>query len=384
MAGDGDDSVWKAVTVYFNENDPYPAQWLRNLWPEATVDERSIVDVQAVEVSRFTRCHFFGGIGGWEYAIALAGWPDDREVWTGSCPCQPFSQAGRAQGLGDERHLWPAFRRLIAECSPPVIFGEQVASRAGREWLSGIRVDLEDLGYAVGAADLCAASVGAPHIRQRLWWVAESTSEQRDRSRNAGRGRGEPANGGADGGMGNSIGDRAERSGRSECLSNAASEIDRLDDSASNGRQYDEEIRGGDGAGTDTTRTGLKSGAGCESRGMADAYRTSDNGRAPGREQSVRDERCEVDRLGQSDRSGPLAGSSAASPAGYWHSSESTSCLDGKQRRTEPGVRPLAHGVPSRVGRLRAYGNAIVPQVAAVFVRAFMEAETIAVPLGKR
>src|SRR5690606_9334954 len=96
----------------------------------------------------------------------------------GSCPCQPFSSAGKRQGERDKRHLWPEFYRLIKECNPPVVFGEQVASPLGRKWLAGVRADLEALGYAVGAADLCAAGVNAPHIRQRLYWVADTNGKQ--------------------------------------------------------------------------------------------------------------------------------------------------------------------------------------------------------------
>src|SRR5690606_5734874 len=95
-----------------------------------------------------------------------------RPVWTGSCPCQPYSSAGARKGDDDPRALWWAWRWLIDQCRPAVIFGEQVASKDGREWLSGVRADLEAMGYVVGAADLCAAGVGAPHIRQRLFWVA--------------------------------------------------------------------------------------------------------------------------------------------------------------------------------------------------------------------
>lgn len=165
-----------AVTAYYNEFDPYAAQWLRNLIAEGLiadghVDERSIVEVSADDLAGYRQCHFFAGIGGWSLALRLAGWPDDRPVWTGSCPCQPFSSAGKQRGTDDERHLWPEFRRLIEKCRPPVVFGEQVASKAGRDWFAAVRADLEGMAYAVGGADLCAAGCGAPHIRQRLWFV---------------------------------------------------------------------------------------------------------------------------------------------------------------------------------------------------------------------
>src|SRR5262245_36853805 len=143
--------------MYLNDYEPYVAAWLRRLFPDAVVDDRSILAVTPDDLRGHTRVHLFAGIGGWEYALQLAGWPEDEPIWTASLPCQPCSAGGRLAGLGDERHLWPAVHRLIAECRPPVIVGEQVASKAGRQWLAGIRVDLEDLGYARGAADLCAA-----------------------------------------------------------------------------------------------------------------------------------------------------------------------------------------------------------------------------------
>ena len=167
------------MAAFYNEIDPYAAKWLRNLiaageLPAGDVDERSVEDLRAKDLAGYDQVHFFAGIGGWSYALRLAGWPDDRPVWTGSCPCQPLSSAGQRKGHADQRHLWPAFHNLIAECRPTTIFGEQVASRLGREWFAAVRLDLEDLGYACGCADLAAASVGAPHIRQRLFWVADA------------------------------------------------------------------------------------------------------------------------------------------------------------------------------------------------------------------
>lgn len=169
------------MSAYYNEIDKHAARWLRELIKRdliapGDVDERSITDVAPDDLDGYTQCHFFAGIGGWSYALRLAGWPDDRPVWTGSCPCQPFSSAGKNLGMSDERHLWPAFRWLIAKRKPSIVFGEQVASSLGRFWLAGVRSDLEAMGHRCGAADLCAAGIGTLHIRQRLWWCAHSDS----------------------------------------------------------------------------------------------------------------------------------------------------------------------------------------------------------------
>jgi DNA (cytosine-5)-methyltransferase 1 len=166
-----------APRAYYNEIDPYAAQWLRNLIAAGhiapgDVDERSIVDVRPGDLAGYTQCHFFAGVAGWSLALRLAGWPDDRECWTGSAPCQPFSNTGKQRGFSDERHLWPAWFRLIRERWPPIIFGEQIAKAA--VWLDLVLSDLESSGYACGAFDLPAACVGARHIRQRLWFVADA------------------------------------------------------------------------------------------------------------------------------------------------------------------------------------------------------------------
>ena len=165
--------------AYYNEIDPYAAQWLRNLIAAGhiapgDVDERSIEDIEPNDLAGYTQCHFFAGIGVWSLALRRAGWPDDRPVWTGSCPCQPFSQAGKGEGFADERHLWPAFHWLIDQRRPPVVFGEQVASKDADPWIDLVQADLETVGYALGAIPFPAAGVGAPHIRDRLYWVAHA------------------------------------------------------------------------------------------------------------------------------------------------------------------------------------------------------------------
>ncbi|EFT0432588.1 DNA cytosine methyltransferase [Salmonella enterica] len=171
------------ATAYYNEIDPFAAAWLRNLIDAGciapgVVDTRSVEEVTANDLKGFTQCHFFAGIGVWSYALRCAGWPDSRPVWTGSCPCQPFSQSGKRRGFNDPRHLWPTWRQLIKECAPYVIFGEQVASKDGLTWFDAVQFDLEKAEYAVAVVDLCAAGFGAPHIRQRLFWVADAAYKQ--------------------------------------------------------------------------------------------------------------------------------------------------------------------------------------------------------------
>jgi DNA (cytosine-5)-methyltransferase 1 len=310
------------MAAYYNEFDPKAAAWLRELvrgghLPEGEVDARDIRQVVATDLRGFAQHHFFAGIGGWPLALRLAGWPDDRPVWTGSCPCQPFSTAGQRKGRADDRHLWPEFRRLVAECRPPVCFGEQVASRLGRDWLAGVRADLEALGYAVGAADLCAAGVAAPHIRQRLFWVADPDGRQ-------------PGDGGLQ--PGGEHGQQPQDGGTV-----------RLGDPGRTGLEVGGRLRGDDG----------------EERPAAQRA-----GGEPGR---VGDPALPAgERLGH--------GVGVELRRDPWADAVLIPCRDGKARRTQPGIFPLADGLPGRVGLLRGYGNAIVPQVAAAFVEAYLEA----------
>jgi len=145
---------------------------------DGEVDERSIIDVQANELRGFTQHHFFAGIGGWSYALRLAGWSDSRSVCTASLPCQPFSAAGKQIGKDDERHLLPHFLELVKQCKPNRIFGEQVEGAIRHGWLDDLQTTMEAEGYAVGHCVLGAHSVGSFHQRQRLYWVAQSNIER--------------------------------------------------------------------------------------------------------------------------------------------------------------------------------------------------------------
>jgi DNA (cytosine-5)-methyltransferase 1 len=174
---------------YYNEFDPKAAAWLRELIaqgliPAGDVDTRSITEVKPHDLAKYTQCHFFAGIGGWSLALQLAGWPATRPVWTGSCPCQPFSIGnvtdGGGLGFSDPRHLWPAFFNLIKECRPGVVLGEQVADAIRKGWLDLVKEDLEMEDYAFAPVVLPARAYGADHLRKRIFWVADSGSQGRE------------------------------------------------------------------------------------------------------------------------------------------------------------------------------------------------------------
>lgn len=282
--------------AYYNEIDPYAAQWLRNLIAEGhiapgDVDERDIRDVKPDDLQAYTQCHFFAGIGGWSYALRLAGWPDSEHVWTGSCPCQPFSQAGKRKGFADERHLWPIWRDLIAERKPSVVFGEQVANAT--LWLDRVCSDLEGIDYAFGAAIIPACSVDAPHKRDRLWFVADANeSVESDR--------------------------HVQRSGQFRGLE----------------RDSKNRIASPTVADPDSRNSFWWSGP------LQVGWNSIAGKTAPG---------CDTPRT---------------------------------QWRVKPGLPLLAHGVHGRVDQLRAFGNAIVPQVAAQFVIAAREAISLRLSLS--
>ncbi len=333
---------------YYNEYDKKTAAWLRELIkqrliPHGVVDERSITDVRSSDLAGYTQCHFFAGIGGWSLALQLAGWPSDRPVWTGSCPCQPFSTAGKGLAQADERHLWPAFFNLIKECRPEHVFGEQVASAIGKGWLDGISADLGEEGYACGSAVLGAHSVGSPHIRQRLYWVADSNS---GRFQQCDEGIGsvpEFDKDGAISGMGDSERQQHERRG-------GAGDVGCPPD------QEQSEAR-------ERQRSGnADSGSGEDDHGMAESNAL---GGTHGFDRKD-DQRAETITKHCSS---------------VWSDFSLVTCRDGKTRRvpTEPAFFPLAHGVSARVVRLRGYGNAIVPQVAAEFAKACCDLQRSAV-----
>lgn len=169
------------MKVYYNEFEPYAADWLENLiaaghLPAGDVDRRDIQEVGPDDLKGYDQCHFFAGIGGWPLALELAGW--QGPVWTGSCPCQPLSSARRGRTNRDA-DLWPVWVRLVAATKPRTVFGEQVAHDS--DWLDRVCDDLEAMGYEIGAAVLPACSVGLDHARPRLFFVGHAYSESQPR-----------------------------------------------------------------------------------------------------------------------------------------------------------------------------------------------------------
>jgi DNA (cytosine-5)-methyltransferase 1 len=362
------------MSVYYNDSDPFVCAWLRNLiaaklLPAGDVDERPIEQVQASDVAGYTQAHFFAGIGGWPYALQLAGW-GDRPVWTGSCPCQPFSAAGKGKAEDDARHLWPHWFRLIREQRPKRIFGEQVANGVGKGWWDVVSTELEAEAYTVGAVVLGSHSVGAPHIRPRLFFVGESDGPRRaqrawqrgddDQAAEPTAGETVVETGALVVGVDDAPASRRE-SPRQGTESQTRHEARvRVPSSGRNGGKRLADAQGGDGRlpvfGRRSQQESTELVGGGEARALADANggKPSDGAVQRGGEYG----------LGPQDRG-----------AGFWDAVEWIKCSDGKIRPvpTEPTLFPLAARLPNRLGIIRGSGNSINPYTATAFVSAYME-----------
>lgn len=276
------------MVAYYNEIDPYCCAWLSNLMDAGhitpgKIDDRPIQELTAKDVEGYQRVHFFAGIAGWDYALNLANW-GERFVWTGSCPCQPFSTAGKQKGKLDDRHLWPTWFDLIRECRPATIFGEQVSSAITHGWLDDCAYDLETEDYAVAAAVLPACSIGASHKRERLWFVGNALKSARKRNPRKIPGKKEK--------------ERSQGKQNGDLLN-------RFKFAGSSGRKGD---------------------------------------------------------LAHTNREPQKRIAESWSECNHWFS--------------EPTLGRVANGVSARTHKLRAYGNAIVPQLAAEFIKTYMEVES--------
>lgn len=375
--------------VYYNEFDKKVAAWIRELIkqqiiPEGDVDERSIEDVVPTELTGYSQCHFFAGIGVWAYALRRAGWSADRNVWTGSCPCQPFSTAGKATGFTDERHLWPAFHHLIRECRPDTVFGEQVASKDGLTWIDLVSADMEGEGYAVGATDTCAAGFGASHIRQRLYWVAHPVGQ---------RSGGRP--------YGRNAGDTGESIAENQTTRPVPAVGVAYNEGGSGARGMSQSDHGPDESIEGVQNRGCLYPGGLGDSGIQGLQRLpgyADDGCEPGRDSTQQAGSVTpaggTGGVADNDSAGRVEGQRDGETAGYrdsiatagghdrpggpreingiWGAVDWLFCRDEKWRPVESGTFPLADGVTERVGLLRGYGNAIVAPQAIVFIEEYM------------
>lgn len=380
--------------VYYNENNDAAADWLENLIAAGQiapghVDRRSIKDVQPDDLHGFAQHHFFAGIGGWSLACRIAGWPDDRPIWTASCPCQPFSVAGKGAGEDDPRHLWPDVLRLLRSYRPAVLVGEQVAGKAGYGWFDGVRASLEGENYASRAVDIPALAVDGPHERNRQYWVAVADADSCGRDgREEGEGRRSIERASAERAaiQGVTLGDaqrsRLERQRRDGDRSPGRREQDRpVAPTNDCGALADREGIGG------RSRPGEQENRGVDPNGYGRVAH-SDRSRQFQREGSEGLQRSG----GRRDMHGHGRNGS------WWAGADWIICHDGKARRVaDAGAPLLVNGVRGRVAiprpaelcptahqeeerwvsRIAAwsgFGNAIVPPLAAEVIGALMDA----------
>lgn len=184
------------TAVWYNEIEPSAVAWLRSLMrhdliPFGYIDTRPIQEIKPADLEGFTQCHFFAGIGTWAYAARKAGWPNDRPIWTASCPCQPFSNTGKREGFDDPRDLWPHLFSLVRVCRPADVMGEQVSGSLGYDWLDRVYDDLAAEGYAPRSRDIPACAVNSPQQRNRIYWIAGRAGDVANRESD-GRREGRP------------------------------------------------------------------------------------------------------------------------------------------------------------------------------------------------
>lgn len=356
------------MAVYYNEFDRAKAAWLRHLIEEGAiahgiVDERSIEEVQPDDLKGFAQHHFFAGIGLWSLCLRRAGWPDDRPVWTGSCPCGPFSEAGKGLGFDDPRHLWPEWFRLIRERRPDVIFGEQSANAVA--WVDLVSGDLESVGYAIGTPDIPAAGFGGAHKRQRFGFVADADNAQwwSDRAPwhdghwpQTGRvqGPGDLGHGGSGVWLANANDDRCEQ-----------------------------------GRGRRSVRGERDAQHGVSPLGVGDA-RSGRHGLA---EESVCARREPLQLPGSPfSLVDPASSRCRVGPGGVVHLYQPDGsgvlewlyCRDGRWRPTEPGLSPLTDAHPARMGCLRGYGDGIDVEAFTSLIGAYLDCAPAPVSVAGR
>lgn len=278
------------------------------------------------------------------------------DLISGGFPCQPFSVAGKQKGKRDDRYLWPEMLRVIREIKPTWVFGENVP---GILRIAGKTVceDLEREGYAVTVFNFEAAAVGAPHRRERAFFVAHSRCPLRQR----GIIKGTDANEGREG--------TANITERPNCPSKA----NVVDTDHTGNRTPPSRIDG----------NGQEKNKGWEEQPLIRACRCGEDV-ADTTEQRLSRPRKSIKPLHTEENterktSKPLdvcIGSQRAVEPNVGGMVDGIPCwLDGYWR-VEPDIPRVATGVKNRVGRLKCLGNAVVPQQVYPILQAIAEIET--------
>jgi DNA-cytosine methyltransferase len=287
------------------------------------------------------------------------------DVITAGFPCQPHSLAGKQEGPADPRDLWPDVCRLVREIMPEWFIGENVPGLDGKHMaLDRVLVDLETAGYSAIPIEIPACAVDAPHIRKRIFIVANRNGELHDRAGHVGaQGRSKPANGGSR--VANRNGARplprahsgvccgeesaGSRDGKLERCGGAGSHVANRASQRPQERQkplaaqsqFPPAHRGGDMGNGAFVRwpKGRPEHEGQQGRSAFAVASISCGHMGDGALQ-----RCAG--VGLSDRRPERQAHLDA----QWAGAEWITCPDGKSRRVKPGVRLLAHGVPFEMG----------------------------------
>jgi len=236
------------------------------------------------------------------------------DIICGGFPCQPVSVAGKRKGQDDDRWLWPEFGRIICELRPKYVLVENVPGLLVRG-MGDVLGDLSEFGYDAEWGIVSAASVGAPHLRKRIFIIAHANST-------TSRGRGVPGD----------VGDKGRKASKNggTCLQSKDREAYSCDFESSSEDVADTSVIRLQKHGLLQPKEFIESG-----KEVAHAQRKRPT---PGEHEGR--PRCEK---GVSQGCGVGVGSE------WW--------------KTEPNVGRVADGVPNRVDRLKGLGNAIVPQV---------------------
>jgi DNA (cytosine-5)-methyltransferase 1 len=348
-------------TVAFCDYDPFCQKVLRKHWENVPI---------------------YGDIKELTYEKLKANGINNIDIITGGYPCQPFSVAGNKKGEQDPRHLWPEYFRLVQECRPTWVIGENVGGHI-KLGLDTVLSDLESEGYSARTFSISASSIGANHKRERVWIVANSNDRLSKQSNEEVRtGRNTFDNGNSD--MANSNIERLEGSNRSlsseherdkrrdshehsdeKIMANSSSErLERhrreheLREDSEEGKvsRSSEDVANSDNTGNRTSEYAVN-----KNRQKIDKRRQEQSQFKSSRQS---EDVANSERIRQQGPGKPIGSSNTET-----NSNGKTSWFNhGSEREEgwwdlEPNVGRVAHGIPNRVDRLKSLGNSLIPHI---------------------